>query len=76
MKLSDLKLHTKAIIKSIKNDELLRARLHSFGVFEDSEISIQNIFISKQTIQIQNEDDTMIALRLSEANNIFVEVTA
>jgi len=76
MKLSDLKLHTKAIIKSIKNDELLKSRLHSFGVFEDSEISVQNIFISKQTIQIQNEDDTMIALRLSEANNIFVEVTA
>lgn len=75
MKLSDLKLHSQAIIKKIQGEDDLKTRLHSLGIFEESIVSIKNIFIAKQTIQLENEDGTMVALRLCEANKIFVELT-
>lgn len=72
MKLSQLQLNEKARIKNINSDLELKQRLNSFGIFKDIEISVQNISLSKNTMTIEVEN-TLIALRIEEANTIEVE---
>ncbi len=73
MKLSNLKEHNKAKIKSIKCDEELTHRLHSFGIFEGDELYVENISLLHNTIAI-NVDNSKISLRLQEAELIEVEL--
>lgn len=72
MKLSQLQLNEKARIKNINSDLELKQRLNSFGIFKDIEISVQNISLSKNTMTIEVEN-TLIALRIEEANTIEVD---
>jgi len=72
MKLSQLQLNEKAFIKNINSDLELKRRLNSFGIFKNIEISVQNISLSKNTMTIEVEN-TLIALRIEEANSIDVE---
>lgn len=72
MKLSQLQVNEKARIKNINSDLELKQRLNSFGIFKDIEISVQNISLSKNTMTIEVEN-TLIALRIEEANTIEVE---
>lgn len=72
MKLSDLNSNEKAIITDIHSDYDLKQRLHSFGIFKNSEITVENISFTKNTMSIEVEN-TSIALRLEEAKTIEVE---
>lgn len=71
MKLSDLNINQKAKIEKIECSDELKQRFYSFGIFKGSEIGVENISFSKNTIEI-NVEDTSIALRVEEAN--FIEV--
>jgi ferrous iron transport protein A len=73
MKLSDLKVHQKAIIKKIECDTELKQRFYSFGILKGSQIEIENISLAKNTIEI-NVEDTSIGIRVEEAKAIEVEV--
>lgn len=72
MKLSECKIGDLVVIKDYINDEILKFRTYSFGLMIGSSVEIINISLAKQTMQIKNEDGTLIALRLSEANHIEV----
>jgi len=73
MKLSDLHKGDKALIVSIGTDEALKARLFSFGIARDTKISIEACSLGRQTVEIM-ADDTLIGLRMSEAQKIEVEM--
>lgn len=73
MKLSDLKKEQKAIIKNLNCDIELKQRFYSFGINKNSQLIVENISFSKNTIEI-NVEDTFIALRMEEAKCIEVEL--
>lgn len=72
MTLDKASVNKTSVITQIKGTDELKQRLYSFGIIEGSFIELKNISLAKQTIQITNEDGTLIALRLSEAKNIEV----
>jgi len=72
MKLSDLHKNDKALIVNIGRDEALKSRLFSFGIARGTKISIEACSLGRQTVEIM-ADDTLIGLRMSEAENIEVE---
>ncbi|CAA6800718.1 MAG: Ferrous iron transport protein A, putative [uncultured Sulfurovum sp.] len=72
MKLSDLHKDDQALIIGIGTDEELKARLFSFGIARGTKISIEACSLGKQTVEIMAED-TLIGLRMSEAQKIEVE---
>jgi Fe2+ transport system protein FeoA len=71
MKLSDLNIHDKSVVVVIHSDNELKKRLHSFGIFKGSEIIVENVSLSKNTMTIEIEH-TSIALRIDEAQTIEV----
>jgi len=73
MKLSNIPLEMKAIIKKIECNNELKQRFYSFGIIKGATIFIENISFSKNTIEI-NVDDTSIGIRVEEADTINVEV--
>ena len=73
MKLSDLKLNQKAIIKKIDCSEELKQRFYSFGIIKGATIFVEAISIAKNTMEI-NIEDTSIGIRVEEANTIEVEI--
>ena len=73
MKLSDLHKDDKALIVNIGSDEALKGRLFSFGIARGTEISIEACSLGRQTVEIM-ADDTLIGLRMSEAEKIEVEM--
>jgi ferrous iron transport protein A len=73
MKLSELQPNQNAIITKIDANEELMQRFYSFGIIKGAVIFIETISLKKQTMEI-NVEDTMIALRVDEANTIEVEV--
>lgn len=75
MKLSELHKDDHAIITSIGNDEALKGRLFSFGIAKGTAISIEACSLGRQTLEIL-ADDTLIGLRMSEAQKIEVQMRA
>jgi len=73
MKLADLQLNQKAIIKKIDCHEELKQRFYSFGIIKGAEIFVEAISLAKNTIEI-NIEDTSIGIRVEEAKTIEVEV--
>jgi Fe2+ transport system protein FeoA len=73
MKLSDLYKDDKAFIIKIETDEALKSRLFSFGIARGTKISIEACSLGRQTVEIM-ADDTLIGLRMSEAEKIEVEM--
>ena len=73
MKLSDLHKNDKAVIVNIGTDETLKSRFFSFGIARGTEISIEACSLGRQTVEIM-ADDTLIGLRMSEAEKIEVEM--
>ncbi len=73
MKLSELNKDDRAIITHIGNDEALKGRLFSFGIAKGTMISIEACSLGKQTLEIM-ADETLIGLRMSEAQKIEVEM--
>jgi Fe2+ transport system protein FeoA len=60
-------------VEKIDGDDDFKQRLYSFGINVGSTLKVVNITLAKQTIQIENEDGTLIALRFSEAKFIKVK---
>ena len=73
MKLSELHKGERAIITNIGNDEALKGRLFSFGIAKGTSISIEACSLGRQTLEIM-ADDTLIGLRMSEAQKIEVKM--
>jgi ferrous iron transport protein A len=73
MNLSDLKQNQKAIITNLYCDLELKQRFYSFGINKNTQLIVENISFSKNTIEI-NVEDTFIALRMEEAKCIEVEI--
>jgi len=72
MKLSDLHIGDRAVVKRIDADSSLKQRLTSFGVGRGAEVGIEKYSIGKKTFEIF-VDGTLIALRDEEAKKIEVE---
>lgn len=73
MKLSDLEKNQKAIIRKLECSTDLKQRFYSFGMVKGAELTVENVSLAKNTIEIDIEN-TSIALRMEEAKTIFVEV--
>jgi len=73
MKLSELELNQKAIIKKIECNDELKQRFYSFGIIKGAEIFVEAISLARNTIEI-NTEDTSIGIRVEEAKTIEVEV--
>ena len=72
MKLSDLKIKERAEIIDINCDSILKNRLHSFGIMKGAIVTIEELTLTKSTIEIKI-NHSKIALRLSEAQKIGVK---
>ena len=73
MKLADLHINQKAIIKKVDSKDELKQRFYSFGIIKGATIYIEAISLAKNTIEI-NIEDSSIGIRLEEAKAIEVEL--
>jgi ferrous iron transport protein A len=73
MKLSNLHINQTAIVLNITCNDELKKRFYSFGIIKGAIITITNISLTKNTMEI-NVEDTSIAIRIQEAKTIFVEL--
>lgn len=72
MKLSELKVKETALITSVDCDSVLKNRLYSFGVIKGALIKVEEITLTKSTIEIKI-NQSKIALRMNEASKIEVQ---
>jgi len=72
LKLSDLEIGDRAIVKRVDAEESLKQRLASLGVGRGARLNVETYSIGKKTYEIV-VDGTMIALRDEEAKKIEVE---
>ncbi|BCD62157.1 ferrous iron transport protein A [Nitratiruptor sp. YY08-26] len=72
MKLTDMKIGDEAIIKKIKADDVIKARLVSMGIAKGNRIKLLDHTLQKQTWEVDVEG-TRVALRKEEAQAIEVE---
>ena len=72
MTLDQLKKSDCALIKKINCNSSLKNRFYSFGIVKNSIIKVEELTITKSTIEIKI-DNTKVALRLNEASTIEVE---
>ncbi len=73
MKLSELKIDNKAIIKTVECSNELKQRFYSFGIIKGATIEVEAISLAKNTMEI-NVEDTSIGIRVEEAKTIEVEI--
>ena len=73
MKLSQLEIGEKAIIKKVECKSDLKQRFYSFGIIKGAIIEVEAISLAKNTIEILVED-TSIGIRVEEAKSIEVEM--
>jgi ferrous iron transport protein A len=71
MTLNELKIKQTAQIVAINCDSILKNRLHSFGIMKGAFVTIEELTLTKSTIEIKI-NHSKIALRLSEASKIEV----
>ncbi|CAE10058.1 FeoA family protein [Wolinella succinogenes] len=72
MKLHELQKGEKAVVKGLPSDQILRERLHSFGIFKESHLEVKEVSLVKATLVVALNQSLMI-LRSSEAESIEVE---
>ncbi len=72
MKLSELKVKQTAQIVSVDCDSILKNRLYSFGITKGAIIKVEEITLTKSTIEIKI-NQSKIALRMNEASKIEVK---
>lgn len=71
MCLNEIELKQKVIIRDIVCDDILKNRLFSFGIIEDTQVEITAKSFAKKTIEIK-VNQSKIALRSIEASKIKV----
>lgn len=72
LKLSELKKQQEAIVTKVEAPTELKQRLASFGLIKGANIKVIDCSIGKSTIEVK-VDNTLLALRKEEAENIEVE---
>ena len=72
MTLDTLNKSESAIILNIHAPQALKSRLNSFGITKDAKVTVQEVTLTKNTIEL-SVNKTKVALRISEAANIEVE---
>jgi len=72
VRLNDLKIGDRAVIRRVDADHSLKQRLASFGVGRGAKLSLEKYSIGRKNFEIL-VDDTLIALRDEEAKRIEVE---
>jgi len=72
MTLDKLNIGDSAIIRSINCENALKNRFYSFGIIRGSTITIEEITLTKSTIEVKI-NTTKVALRLKEASAIEVD---
>lgn len=73
MNLSQLHKNQQATIIKVNTIGDLKQRFYSFGIIKGAVLEVENISLTKNTIEI-NIEDTSIALRMEEASTIEVEL--
>lgn len=72
MTLDKLNIGDVAIVKAVNCNNALKNRFYSFGVVRGAIIKVEEVTLTKSTIEIKI-NQTKIALRLKEAASIEVE---
>lgn len=72
MKLTDLNIGDRAIIKRIKAQDPIKSRLYAMGITRGNEIKLLDHTLKKQTWEIEVQG-TRVALRQEEAQSVEVE---
>ncbi|RXJ99557.1 iron transporter [Arcobacter sp. CECT 8986] len=72
MKLSELNKGDTGIILSLNCDSSLKNRFYSFGITKNTEVYIEEVTLTKNTIEVKI-NNTKVAIRLSEAAKIEVK---
>jgi len=72
LKLSELKKHQEAVVTKVNATAELKQRLASFGLLKGANVKVIDCSIGKSTIELM-VDNTLLALRKEEADNIEVE---
>lgn len=72
MTLDSLNKGDSAVIKNVNAPQALKARLTSFGINKGANITLQEVTLAKNTMEI-SVNKNKVALRISEAQNIEVE---
>ena len=72
MNLTEVKFGKKYTIKKVTANEPLKSRLFSFGFTKGNDVTVLEYTLTKQTYDVIIED-SQVALRAEEAENITVE---
>lgn len=72
MDLTQVQFGKKYAIQKVTAEEPLRSRLFSFGFTKGNEVTVLEYTLTKQTYDVIIED-SQVALRAEEAQNILVE---
>ncbi len=72
MTLDKLNINESAIVKSINCEPTLKNRFYSFGIVKGSKIYVEEVTLTKSTIEIKI-NNTRVALRFTEAAKIKIE---
>lgn len=72
MTLDKLNINESAIVKSINCEPALKNRFNSFGIVRGSKIYVEEVTLTKSTIEIKISN-TKVALRFTEAAKIEIE---
>lgn len=73
MLLSDLNIKQKATILQLNCSDELKQRFYSFGIIKGTTVIIERISLAKNTIALI-VDDTNVAIRFDEAQNIKIKL--
>ena len=73
MTLDKLNVGNKAVIKAVNCENELKNRFYSFGMVKDSIITVEEITLARNTMEIRIKN-TKVAIRFSEAAKIQIEI--
>jgi ferrous iron transport protein A len=73
MTLDKLNIGDKAAIKAVNCDKELKNRFYSFGMVKNSIITVEEITLARNTMEIRIKN-TKVAIRFSEAAKIEIEI--
>jgi len=73
MTLDKLNIGDRAVINTVNCDNELKNRFYSFGMVKGSSITVEEITLARNTMEIRIKN-TKVAIRFSEAAKIEVEI--
>ncbi len=73
MTLDKLNIGDKAVIQAVNCENELRNRFYSFGMVKGSIVTVEEITLARNTMEIRIKN-TKVAIRFSEAAKIDIEI--